>query len=223
MRREEPRICLAKDASGAAAAARRNQVVVIVDVIDMSTTLESALEAGAIAVYGASPLKHRATVRVCPAAVGCAAGRTARAAGAGVVVVAEPRAGSDAARLRQAGPVLAGIRAGGGRVVAVVPNLGKETPRLFPLEGMVVVAVTASGGVAYDAAFNAGGLVVTGTVARTYRSRGAVPARRAAARALSLARREGKDICVVAASGNSLEDVLGAAYIFRLLLKACRG
>lgn len=222
MGRREPQIYLAQDASGAVAAARRGQVVLVVDVIDMSTTLESALEAGAVAVYGASPLGHRVPVRVCPAAVGWAAGQAARAAGAGVVVVAEPRAGGDAARRRQAGPVLAGVRAAGGRVVAVVPNLGKETPRLFPLQGKVVVAVTGSGGVAYDAAFNAGGLVLTGTVARTYRSRAGVPARRAASRALALARREGRDICVVAASGRALEDVLGAGYIYRLLLKALR-
>jgi hypothetical protein len=223
MVRGRPKIYLAADASGAVAAARRRQVVLIVDVIDMSTTLESALEAGAVAVYGASPLPHRAPVPVCPGAIGYAAGREARARGTGVVVVAEPRLGSHAERLRRSGAVLAGVRAGGGRVMAVLPNVGKEIPRLFPLGGQVVVAVTASGGVAYDAAFNAAGRVLTGTVARTYQSKGSGPARRAAERALSLACAEGRDICVVAASRNSLEDLLGAAYIFRLLGGACRG
>lgn len=219
-----PKVYLAVDASGAAAAARRGQVVLIVDVVDMSTTLESALEAGAVAVYGASmlPRPRRLPVPVCPGKVGYAAAQAAKARGSGVIVVAEPRTGSQSERLRCAGAVLAGIRAAGGTVAAVLPNLGKETPRLFPFAGRAVVAVTASGGVAYDAAFHAGGKVVTGTVARTYRSKGAVPARRAAARAWALATAEGRDICVVAASRHSLEDRLGAAYIFRLLVAAAR-
>jgi hypothetical protein len=191
----------------------------IVDVVDMSTTLESALDAGALAVFGASPAAtlRRPPARVCPTGIGYAAGCEAQALGAEVVVVAEPRAGCRNDRLRQAGAVLAGLRAAGARVAAVVPNLGKETPRLHPLEGKVVVAVTASGGVAYDAAFTAGGRVITGTVARTYRARGLEPARRAAVRALTVARQESRDVCVVAASGRSLEDLLAARFLLRLL------
>jgi hypothetical protein len=49
------RIIVESDASGAREAARAGLMVMIVDVIDMSTTLESALDAGAAAVLGASP------------------------------------------------------------------------------------------------------------------------------------------------------------------------
>jgi hypothetical protein len=193
--------------------------VVIVDVVDMSTTLESALEAGAVAVFGASPVRHRAPVRVSPARVGYAAGEVARRWGTEVVVVAEPRAGLECERRRQAGAVLAGIRAGGAEVAAILPNLGKETPRLFPLEGRVVVAVTGSGGVAFDAAFSAGAVVTTATVARTYRSRGLGPAAKGARRALGLARLSDRDLCVVAASGRSLEDLLAARFLVRFLAR----
>jgi hypothetical protein len=213
---------LARDASGAAAAARQNLVTVIVDVVDMSTTLESALEAGAVAVFGASPLHHRAPVRLCPGAIGLAAGQLARRLRTGVVVISEPRSGTEAERVREAGAVLAGVKEAGAEVLAVLPNLGKETPRLFPLAGQVTVAVTSSGGVAYDAAYNAGGRVTIGTVARTYSGKRVVPAVRAVQRAISLAQEEDWGICVVAASGSSLEDLLAARYLLRLLAKARR-
>ncbi|MGB9885898.1 MAG: hypothetical protein ACPLPT_02415 [Moorellales bacterium] len=203
-------------------AAAKGEAVVIVDVVDMSTTLESALEAGAVAVFGASPLFHCSPVPVSPGRVGYAAGQEAQRRGTEVVVVAEPRVGPECERRRQAGAVLAGIRAGGAEVAAVLPNLGKETPRLFPLTGRVVVAVTGSGGVAFDAAFNAGTPVTTATVARTYRSRGLEPAVKGARRALALARLHNRDLCVVAASGRCLEDLLAARFLVHFLASVGR-
>jgi hypothetical protein len=49
-------------------------VVVIVDIIDMSTTLEAALEAGARKVYGASPDGVIVPVDVKPEVIGLEAG-----------------------------------------------------------------------------------------------------------------------------------------------------
>ncbi|TDA70000.1 MAG: hypothetical protein D9V47_03005 [Clostridia bacterium] len=210
-------IKVAVGAVEAAAAASRQEVVVIVDIIDMSTTLESAMEAGATAVYGAAPWPPPEYCRVCPEAVGRAAGLEARERGSGVVVVAEPRAGPARERRRQAAGVLAGLRQAGAEVVAVVPNMGKETARVADFEGKVVVAVTAAGGVAFDAAFNQGGRVGTATVARTLRSRGKEPALRGAGRAWAMSGEGDKGITVVAAGPGCLEDLLAAQYVAQLL------
>ncbi|KKM11783.1 hypothetical protein SY88_07105 [Clostridiales bacterium PH28_bin88] len=193
------------------------QIVVIVDVIDMSTTLEGAMDAGAVAVLGASPQGVKAPVPLNPESVGWLAGRLAQEKGAGIVVVTEPRVGPEEKRLEAAGPVLRGVRTVGGRVIGVVPNLGKETAHLVDFAGKVVVAVTSAGGTAFDAALQAGGEVVTGTVARTLGLKGPEPAKRAARRAVTLARDRGKGIAVVAASANAWEDVLGAQCIARYI------
>ncbi|MDN5348139.1 MAG: hypothetical protein PWP65_1703 [Clostridia bacterium] len=209
---ELPVITLA-DASGAAQAAREGLVVVVVDVIDMATTLEAALEAGAASVYGASPRDISAPVRLDPEAIGLAAGREAAAAGREVVVVAEPRAGTAAEREDRAAPVIRGLAAAGVRPVAVLPNLGAETARLVDFGGKVVVAVSASGGTAFDAAWQAGTRPLTATVARTLQARGTAPALRGVARALSLARQKGCGLAFVAASSHAVEDVLAAWYL----------
>ncbi|MGI6552813.1 MAG: hypothetical protein ACOX37_07210 [Bacillota bacterium] len=49
--------------------------MVIVDIIDMSTTLEAALEAGARKVYGASPDGVIVPVDVKPEVIGLEAGK----------------------------------------------------------------------------------------------------------------------------------------------------
>ncbi|MGB4508807.1 MAG: hypothetical protein WBI26_06265, partial [Syntrophomonadaceae bacterium] len=93
-----------------------------------------------------------------------------------------------------------------------------ETPRMMDLAGKVVIAVTDTGGVAYDAAFLESPRVITGTVARTYKHRGLEPALRAVERA----QREWGDaagLAIVAASRNSMEDVLAAQFIANLMLK----
>ncbi|NLP23718.1 MAG: hypothetical protein GX382_04210 [Syntrophomonadaceae bacterium] len=217
MERFKPLI-VTSDASGAQEAARQGFLVMIVDVIDMSTTLESALEAGAIAVLGASPDETRAPVRVDPEGMGRYAAQLAHENRAGIILVSEPRVGTDQDRLQRCNKVMQGISQAGGTVEAVLPNLGAETPRMLDMSGKVVVAVTDTGGVAYDAAFLESPRVITGTVARTYQHRGIEPARRAVERA----RQEWGDargLAIVAASRNSMEDVLAAQFIANLMLK----
>lgn len=211
---------ISTDASGAARAGLLGHVVVVVDIIDMSTSLEAALDAGAVAVFGASPDGATPPVAVNPEEVGYMAGHRAIGEETDVVVVAEPRVGPDDRRAGQVTRVVRGIRAAGAEVGAIIPNLGAETARLVDLAGRVVVAATGTGGVAYDAALTAGAAAVTtATVARTLVKKGFAPARAGAARAGELARQTGADITVVAASGNSLEDVLAAEYIARLILE----
>ncbi|MDA8235183.1 MAG: hypothetical protein M0Z31_10360 [Clostridia bacterium] len=207
------------NASGAVTGASLGQVVMVVDVIDMSTTAEAAWDAGAVAVLGASPDSCRAPVELDPGRMGREAGEMAVAKGTDVVLVSEPRVGSDEERRARAKKVLAGIEAAGARIGAVLPNIGAETPKLADLKGRVVVIVSDTGGVAYDAAVNAGAPgVVTGTVARTMAKRGQEPAKAAARRGVELANRLGTGITVVAASANSLEDILAAEYIAREIL-----
>jgi len=151
-------INVASDASGSARAAGLGQVVVIVDVIDMSTTLEAMIDEGALAVFGAAPDAARPPVPVDPAGAGLKAGKLACASNTGVVLVAEPRVGADAERLSGIQKVLGGIRKSGAVVEAVLPNLGAETVKLAGIKGRVVVAATSSGGGAFDAALTAGQL-----------------------------------------------------------------
>ncbi|MBM7854702.1 hypothetical protein JOC37_001080 [Desulfohalotomaculum tongense] len=210
---------LTVNASGAAAAAQNGQVVVIVDVIDMSTTCEAALDAGALAVYGAAPDNARCPVQINPQNIGEIAGRRAVEAGTDIVLVAEPRVGSDSERLNTVSKVVSGIKKSGARVGAVLPNLGAETAKLADLKGRVLVAATGTGGVAYDAAVTAGApAVLTATVARTMQKKGVTPAREGARRALAAARDLNTGITVVAATANSLEDILAAEYLVKLII-----
>ncbi len=209
---------LATGASGAYAAARAGQVVLVVDVIDMSTTLEAALQAGALLVLGASPVPCGAPVPVDPRAVGRFAGEFARERGTEVVVVGEPRVGEAGEREARAAAVLAGIAAAGAACSGVFPNQGAEITRLVAVRGKVVVAVTSCGGAAFDAAFTQGVPVFTGTVARTFGRTGWENAEAALDRALAAARAEGRGLCIVAASSKALEDVLAAQYFYQRAL-----
>ncbi|AQS58533.1 hypothetical protein [Desulforamulus ferrireducens] len=213
-------VTLTANASGAVQAARQGLVVMVVDVIDMSTTLEAALDAGALAVLGASPDAANPPVPLNPVAIGQRAAQLALAAGTSVVLVTEPRVGSDAERAANASRLLQGVRQGGAEVTAIIPNLGAETPKICDLSGRVVVAATNTGGVAYDAAYTAGApAVITGTVARTLKKRGTQPAQAAARRAIEAAQQHKTGICVVAASANSLEDILAAEYIMKTIIE----
>ncbi len=218
-----PVVFLGADASGAARAAGSGQIVMVVDVVDMSTTLEAALDEGALAVYGAAPDDARPPVPVDPAQVGRLAGKKACTGGSGVIIIAEPRTGSDRERLSRVQKVLRGIRESGARLEGVFPNLGAETVTLADFRKRVVVAVSYAGGVAFDAALTAGApAVLTGTVARTRKKKGRASALSAANRAFAAARRWQRDVTVVAASASSLEDLLAAEYIFKLLLDKIR-
>lgn len=213
-------VTLTANASGAARAAQEGLVVMVVDVIDMSTTLEAALDAGALAVLGASPDLAAPPVPLDPEAIGRRAAEMAVSAGSSVVLVTEPRVGTDEARANNASKVVQGVRQGGAEITAIIPNLGAETPKICDLTGRVVVAATNTGGVAYDAAVKAGApAVVTGTVARTMKKRGAAPAKAAARRAIEAAKKYQTGICVVAASANSMEDLLAAEYIMKCIVE----
>lgn len=207
------------NASGAVIAALKGNAVAIVDVIDMSTTLETALEAGAFRVFGACPDGIKVPVPVSPETIGRAAGRSAVERQCDVVIISEPRSGSDDLRRERCASVIKGIEGAGARVRAIVPNIGAETANLVDFKETVVVAVTNSGGVAFDAAFQAGAEVFTVTVARTLKMKGGQPAAKGIERLCSFALKNQKDITVVAASGNAMEDVLGAQYITRRIIE----
>ena len=214
-----PVVSMTADASGAAGAAYRGDVVAVVDIIDMSTTLEAALEAGAAAVFGASPDRARAPVPLNPERVGFAAGCASVKAGTGVIIVAEPRAGSNAEREGQCRRVIKGIEEAGSRAELIVPNMGAETVRLVDFDRKIVVAVTASGGTAFDAAFMHSEDVFTITAARTVGMKGSEPVEKGAARVCSCALNKRKHITIAAASSRSLEDVLAAQYITSYILQ----
>lgn len=201
------------DASGAAFAASNGDVVVIVDVINMSTTLEAAWEAGAIGVFGASPDKTLAPVFVDPGFVGYFAGCFAKSNNTDIILVTEPRVGTNKERITRASWAIAGVKKAGIENITILPNLGAETIKMADFSRKVVIAVTDSGGVAYDAAFNAGGIVTTATVARSLTKKGLEPLQSGVNRALSLAYLKNTGISIVAASSNSLEDVLAANFI----------
>jgi hypothetical protein len=206
-------ITVTTDASGAYQAACSGQVVVIVDVIDMSTTLEAALQEGAALILGASPVSCRAPVPVNPVAIGKYAAMMAEKLKTEVVVIAEPRIGTKAERQERAAGFLEGLHAAGKQEVGIYPNQGAEIARLVDLKDKVVAAITDCGGAAFDAAFNAGASVVTGTIARTPGRTGWENARAAVERASRIAEQEGTGITLVAASGKALEDVLAANYL----------
>ncbi|MFW5982268.1 MAG: hypothetical protein ACOCQO_03560 [Halanaerobiaceae bacterium] len=208
------------NASGAAAAARQGNIVMIVDVIDMSTTAEAALEAGALNVLGASPDQHTVPVTVNPEKIGYFAGKKAIKCETEVIVAAEPRLiTKENDRLAEIQQVLKGIDRAGAVLHKVVPNIGREVVELANFENKVVVVVSPSGGAAYDAAYNYGAPeVITGTVARTNNAIGSLTADLAAKRAIESAVKLKRGITVVAASSNSMEDVQGAQYICQLIV-----
>ncbi|WP_031515153.1 hypothetical protein [Desulfofalx alkaliphila] len=214
-----PTVTMTVNASGAAAAAKNGQVVVIVDIIDMSTTCESAIDAGVLAVYGSAPDNANCPVKTNPKQIGLIAGKRAVEERTDLVLVSEPRVGSDAERMQNITKLLDGIKESGAKVGAVLPNLGAETSKLADLKGRVLVAATGTGGVAYDAAVAAGApAVLTATVARTLHKKGPDPAAAGAERAISLAKSLDCGIAVVAASANSLEDILAAEYLTRIIV-----
>jgi hypothetical protein len=210
------------NASGAAAAARQGNVVMIVDVIDMSTTAEAALEAGALSVLGASPDHLVVPVTVNPEKIGYYGGKKALKHDTGVIIAAEPRLiNKEDERFNEIQQVIKGIERAGADLLKVVPNIGREVVELVDFRDKVLIIVSPSGGVAFDAAYNYGAPdIITGTVARTNKMKGNLSARKAAERAIERAKKYKRGITVVAASSNSLEDVQGCQYICQEIINS---
>ncbi|MCR4442254.1 MAG: hypothetical protein QHH10_08430 [Peptococcaceae bacterium] len=208
-------LTVAYNLSGALEAVKMGRFIILVDVIDMSTTLEALEEAGAAGLWGAAPA-GKGLPYANPYLVGRAAAREAREKKAKIAVVAEPRAGSNEERKARAADVLAGIEAEGLQASGVWPNLGAETAKLADWRETVAVAVTDAGGTIFDAVWQMGGRVTTATVARTMKMKGAAPAWQGIKRALKMA--QGAPLTLVAASGSALEDVLAVQYLAQLIL-----
>ena len=214
-----PIVSVTANASGAVRAAKNGDAVAIVDVIDMSTTLETALEFGALKVFGACPDGLKVPVYVCPEKIGAAAGKFALSRGCRIIIVSEPRSGDNRLREARCSSVKKAVINTGAEISAIVPNIGAETANLVDFENSVVIAVTNSGGVAFDAAFQAGAEVFTITVARTLRMKAGEPAQNGIERICSYALKHNKNISVVAASGNAIEDILAAQYIAQRIIE----
>lgn len=215
-----PVISMSTNASGALAAAERGDVVAIVDVIDMSTTLEAALDEEAAEIYGAAPDSISVPVPVDPERIGREAGRKAAKNESGVIIISEPRVGFKEEREQNCSSVIRGIKDEGAKVVDILPNIGAETVNLTDFRDKVVVAVTNSGGVSFDTAYNRGTKVFTATIARTLKKKGEASVEEAAKRICSYAEYYHKNITMIAASGNSLEDVLAAQYITNFIINS---
>ncbi|WP_084054161.1 hypothetical protein [Desulfonispora thiosulfatigenes] len=209
-------IVVTANASGAALYSQRGYLVMIVDVIDMSTSVEIALEKGAIFAYGASPDLTRAPVKVNPEQIGYLAGQKALEHNTEVILISEPRYGSYEEREKKCQKVIRGIKRSKAKIADIIPNLGAEIAKITDFDNKVVICVSDTGGVAYDAAFQYSTSITTGTVARTTLYKGNDPALICAQRAIDLAK--GKSIAVVAASSNSYEDILAAGHIYQIII-----
>jgi hypothetical protein len=209
-----PTLELTFNASGAAEAGARGRVVVIVDVVDSSTSAEAALAGGALDVLGAAPAGVTVPVPVDPGAVGRRAASVAAKTGTDVLVVSEPRVATDDERRGRTLPVLQALRtAGVGYELA--PNQGAELLRAANLEGRLVVVVSTTG----DAALAAGASSVGfATTARIEGRTGWDVAAAGARRAIEAAREARAGISIVAASANSTDDVLGSFELARAIV-----
>jgi len=206
---------MTKDASGAYEAAINGHIVVIVDIIDMSTSLETALEMGAVAVFGASPDQNHAPVTANPEKIAMAAASIAQRLSTEVIIIGEPRFAGKEEEMRNCQRLVNKLTEMNVEISDFVPNVGKEVWTFTNFEKKIVIAVTGTGGAAFDAAYNAegGGIVTTATVARTKYMKGEAPALKGVYRAKNLASELKRDISYVAASSNSYEDILAAKYL----------
>lgn len=205
------------NASGAVKAASLGYALLIVDVIDMSTSLEAAIQGGAFLTLGASPDKTKAPVQVNPYKIGLFAGQEANEKGKEIIIISEPRWGSPEERMANCNSLLAGIKDGKGKVGAVIPNIGAETGKITDFTDKIVICVSDTGGVAFDAAWQIHNRITTGTIARTLFAKSQFSVNTAVERIIKLA--QGESIAVVAASSNSLEDVLAANYFARKIIE----
>lgn len=207
------------DASGAVQCAQKKLITVIVDVIDMSTSLEASLQSGAMLTLGASPSNVQCPVQLNPDKVAKHAVDKARHNNSKIILITEPRVGSVTEREENSIHVMAAIKRAGGVVNEIIPNVGSEISKLADFTNKVVIAVTATGGTAFDAAFNilADDRVTTATIARIRGRTSEEVIKTGLSRATSLAEKYNTGIGFVAASKNSLEDVLAAKYLASII------
>jgi hypothetical protein len=207
------------NASGAVEGARRGDVVVIVDIIDMSTSAEVAIENGAAAIFGAAPSGCKVPVNVNPDRIGYIAGKTALKYKTPLIIVAEPRYGDEEERKKRAETALMGVARSGVVTHQIIPNIGSEIAKLCDFNGKVVLLISDTGGVAFDAAYNNGApAVLTATVTRTPNKKGNAPALSGIQRAIESAQKFNCGITITAASANSMEDVLAVNYLSQLIV-----
>ncbi|HBE76878.1 MAG TPA: hypothetical protein DDW65_03735 [Firmicutes bacterium] len=212
-------LSLTYNASGAVEGARRGDVVVVVDIIDMSTSAEAAIESGAVAIFGAAPSNCTAPVSLNPDQIGYIAGKTALKYKTQLIIVAEPRYGEEAERRKRAEAALMGVARSGAVAQQIIPNIGSEITKLIDFNGKVVLLISDTGGVAFDAAYNNGApAVLTATVTRTPNKKGIAPALAGVQRAIEAARKFNCGITITAASANSMEDLLAAQYLSQLVV-----
>ncbi|MFW5786721.1 MAG: hypothetical protein ACOCV3_00480 [Halanaerobiales bacterium] len=209
---------ISANASGAASAARMKNIVMVVDVIDMSTTAETVLQGGADVVYGASPDNMSPPVKINPQKIGYLAGVEAYKNQKKIILVAEPRTGKTGWSGLNA--VKKGIKSAGGKIEKIIPNLGQEVQKLACFKGKIVIVVSSAGGVVFDAAFNGGSpAVITGTIASCGKLKGNAPAQKGVNRAIRLAGKYNTGVSIIAASSRAIEDVLAAEFIANLIIK----
>ena len=206
------------NATGAAEAGARGHVVAVVDVVDSATSAEAAVAAGAAEVLGAAPAGLRVPARVDPGAVGRRAAAAAGRLGTEVVVVVEPRSGTQEEQRSRSLPVLQALRTSGVGY-ELVGNQGAELVGLVELKNRVVVVVSATGGTAFDAASAAGSPAVCfATTGRVEGVTGWEVVQMGAQRAVGLAEEHQADLTIVAATANSADDVLGAFELARAVI-----
>ncbi|MDD2402272.1 MAG: hypothetical protein PHI90_03240 [Clostridia bacterium] len=209
-------INVAYNLSGAVEAVKMGRFVVLVDIIDMSTSFEAVSEAGAYSLWGASP-SEKDLPYVNPFLIGKKAAQEAKEKATGLIIIAEPRNGSNNERKKRAIKVINGVESEGIQVEAIVPNLGAETAKILDWEDKVVIAVTDCGGVIFDAVYQLGGKLTTATVARTIKTKGIDVALKGINRTMLMA--NNLPITFVAASSNALEDVLAVHYLAQLMIQ----
>ncbi len=209
------------NASGAVEAARNRDVVVIVDLIDMSTTAEAVLDDGARLVLGAALDTANPPVRVNPEEIGYFAGVKAIEYNTEVIIVSEPRWSTVGERLQYCQKTLCGLKRSGISCKNILPNIGGEISKLTDFADKVVIIVSDTGGVAFDAAYTNGArAVLTATICRTRKQKGVSPAETGVKRAIEAAVQHRTGITFIAASANSYEDVLGAEFLAKKVIES---
>lgn len=208
------------NASGAVKAATEGDIVVIVDVIDMSTTAESLLRQHPICILGAAPNEHRAPVDTDPVAIAKYAVIIAKKKNTDVVVISEPRFCSDDERKKRTSHILEVLKSEEMPFHGPYPNAGSEISNIVDTAGKVVIIVSDTGGLAFDAAFQiAGEKVMTATIARVPGLTSHEVISGCVKRISEHAKKMKCNISLVAASSNSTEDVLAVQFLFNKLVE----